>query len=171
MHGAQGIAKMLVQAGGDDAQPQNPVGDEHVLEHGEFLAQKIITLLLEDIELHGPVQGVAHVLDLDRFRDVAEDAAEVHGIHGDAEVSVGGDHHAHEARAKLAGALKELDPLFPRHALVGKQHADLFPVLLDEFEAFSRTAGGEDAELALRKIFRSTSVPSPRHQHREQHSV
>jgi hypothetical protein len=46
MHGAEWVAQVLVEAGGDDAEAQNTVSDEHVLENGEFFAQQIIALLL-----------------------------------------------------------------------------------------------------------------------------
>ena len=118
MHSAQRLVQLLVQPGGNDPQPHDAVGDEQVLQHGEFFLEQAVALLLENVELHGAVQGVAHIVHLDGLGDVAEDAAEVDRIHRDIIVGISRDHHAHEAGAKLAGALKQLHAFFPRHALV-----------------------------------------------------
>ena len=58
MHRTQRLVQVQVQPGSDDPQAQDPVGDEQVLQHRELFLQQSIALHLEDVELHGAVQGL-----------------------------------------------------------------------------------------------------------------
>ena len=56
--GHHGIADMVAQAGGEQAEADDAVGDHHVAQDGHFFAEQLVALLLHEEELHGLLEGL-----------------------------------------------------------------------------------------------------------------
>ena len=109
--------------------------------------------MLHEKEFHRPSESVAHVLHLQRLRDVSENIPQIDGIHSHAQICVGGDDHPDDSRAKLAGPLQKLNTLLTGHALIGEENADFFSSLLNQAHSFVSVLRRNDPKLSAKSLF------------------
>lgn len=147
--GVDGVAELVADAGGHDAQAQDAVGDEEAVEGEEFFAQEEVPFQLEEEELEGAFEGGFQEGDVPGFGDVFVDGAGVDGVDGGFQVGEGGDEDADDLGAEAAGLFEQLDALFAGHALVGDEDTDFLLMVFEDLVGLGGVGGGEDAEGAF----------------------
>ena len=128
----------MAQAGGEQAEADDAVGDHHVAQHGHFFEQQLVALGLHHEKFQAVPEGQFQLRRIPRLGDVFVDRAAVDGGDGGLDIRVGGDEDAHDARPELPGAFQQPDALFAGHPLVGQQQADFVGVLFEQLEAVLR---------------------------------
>ena len=137
----------MAQAGGEQAQADDAVGDHHVPQHGHFFVEQLVALGLHHEKFEPLPEGQFELRRIPRLGDVFVNRAAVDGGDGGIHVGIGGDENADDARAELPGAFQQPDAFFAGHPLVGHQQADFVGVLFQQLEAVLRVGGGQNAEL------------------------
>ena len=137
-HRDQRVADVMAQAGGQQAEADDAVGDHHVAQHGHFFAEQLVALGLHHEKFQALPEGQFQLRRVPRLGDVFVNRAAVDGGDGGVHVRVGRDEHAQDARAQLPGAFQQPDALFAGHPLVGHQQADFVGVLFEQLEAVLR---------------------------------
>ena len=142
----------MAQAGGEQAEADNAVGDHHVAQHGHFFAEQLVAFALHHEKFERLLEGHFQLHRIPRLGDVFVNGTGVDGGDGGVHVRIGGDEDAEHVRAEVPGAFQQPDPVFAGHPLVGHQHADFVGVCFNELEAVGGIDGGEN----LKVITKST---------------
>jgi hypothetical protein len=108
--------------------------------HGE-----LAVLLLQAVQLGGPLQGQQQLFRMPGLEQVLVDARLVDAGDDVLAVGVAGDDDAHRVGPGAAHFLEELDAAHLGHALVGEDDLDGLP--FHEGPGFRRAGGGEDLEV------------------------
>ncbi len=160
------VADVMAQAGGEQAEADDPVGDHHVAQHGHFFTEQLVAFGLHHEKFQALPERERELRRIPRFGDVFVNRAAVDGGDGGVHVRVSGDQDAENARPELPGAFQEPDAFFAGHPLVGHQQADFVGVLFEQLEAVLGVDGGEDAEFIAEGAGEILSTIFPRHPRR-----
>ena len=155
-HGDHRIADVMAQAGREQTEADDAVGDHHVAEHGHFFVQQLVALGLHHEKFQGLLQRQFQFLRVPRLGDVFVNRAGVDGGDGGVHVRERRHEDAQGLRPELARALQQPRAFFAGHLLVGHQHADFIRVRLQQFQTVLGVVRGEHAKIIaerLRKIF------------------
>ena len=129
-HRDERVADVMAQAGGEQAEAHDAVGNHHVAQHGHFFVEQLVALGLHHEKFQALPEGEFKLRRVPRLGDVFVNRAAVDGGDGGVQVRVGRDENAQDVRAELPGAFEQPDALFAGHPLVGHQQADFVGVLL-----------------------------------------
>src|SRR6185437_13640670 len=96
--GDERVADVMAQAGGEQAEADNAVGDHHVVQHGHFFAQQLVALVLDHEKFQSVPQRFRELLRVPGLGHVFVNRARIDGGDGGVHVRKRGGQDANGAR-------------------------------------------------------------------------
>ena len=109
----------MAQAGGEQTEADDPVGNHHIVQNRKLLAQQLVALALNHEEFQSALECIFELRRVPRLGDVLVNRAGIDRGDGRLHIRVSGGQNADDLGPQLARPFEQPNALFARHSLVG----------------------------------------------------